>query len=120
MRLMSVQNDTNSACGSCPNSDKCRDAWAHGNEGPLNSSGLVLSSIAAFILPLIMAIIVGSLTGSYAHPDDKMLYQIAGSFAGLIVGGLIAYFIVRYLKEKFPAESNCKDQLEGINKYESK
>ncbi|MBI9018338.1 MAG: SoxR reducing system RseC family protein [Phycisphaerae bacterium] len=93
----------NEHCTGCPNKDMCREVWAEENKGPLSPAGLVLSSIAAFLLPLICAIIAGSLAQKYMH-DNSDKIQIVASLGGLIVGVLIAWPIVQLLKNKFPSE----------------
>ncbi len=87
-------------CHGCPNDDKCRLVWSEENKGPLSPAGLALASVAAFLMPLSLAIVAGAIL-----PTDVQAYKILGCLGGLIIGILLAWPTVAILKKKFPSQN---------------
>ena len=89
-------------CGGCPEADKCRSVWSLPNRGPFNSVGILLSSILAFLLPVILAIVASGAARAMTLPsDDTRAGEIAAAAIGLMVGIVIAWRLMPLVKKHF-------------------
>ncbi len=84
-------------CSTCPHNDKCRDVWSEENRGPLSPMGLAVSSAIAFLLPLVTAIIAGSIGKAYGFTLKLLVLLV---FAGLLAGAAVAMLLVFILKKR--------------------
>ena len=102
--------DSGDVCLSCPQADECRDVWARPNKGPFNAVGLVISSILAFILPILTAIIAAALVKSRQGATGK---QILAAFIGLLIGVGLAACLIPLVRKWFPARQRASDCTSG-------
>lgn len=90
-------------CSGCPDAHQCRQVWSLQRPGNLGGISLVLASAAAFLLPVLTAIVAAALTGRYLRSDDHMtLWQAAAAVSGLIAGALIGWRVVRSINKRTP------------------
>ena len=94
-------------CSGCPDSDKCRQVWSMPNRGPFTSGGLLLSSILAFLLPILTAIIAGAVA-HWARPavSESPWWVIVAALVGLFVGVIIARLLMPLIKKYFSKPEN--------------
>ncbi len=91
-----------SVCKGCPNEHKCRDVWATPRQGPFSAGGIILASVAAFLLPIFFAILATALIRVYytgAGIDVKV--QILASLFGLAFGAGVAWMIMPLIRKHF-------------------
>ena len=104
------ENDQASVnCKGCPNSDQCGQAWNQPRRGPFSPAGLSLSSMAAFVFPWLCAI--GGVVIYRIWTGDESSFsagQILAAMAGLGIGVLIAYFLVRTIRKHFGRDMGAR------------
>ena len=89
-------------CGSCVQADQCRQAWSAVRRGSLSPTGITLASAVVFLLPLITAIVGGSLAHSYfADSPHGSLWLVILAAAGLLTGVLAAWLTVPLIRKHF-------------------
>ena len=89
-------------CGGCVQADQCRQAWSAPRRGALSPTGITLASAVVFLLPLITAIIGGSLAHSYfADSPQGPLWLALLAAAGLLIGVLAARLTVPLIRKHF-------------------
>ena len=114
----SVNADSESNCRGCGHADQCRQVWSQAPKGRLGPAGLSLGSAVAFLLPLAGAIGAGGMAHHYVIGSQNDLtavaiwMEIAAAMGGLVLGIILARFIMPLIGERFP---RAKQGLPGQN-----
>jgi hypothetical protein len=89
------------ACAGCGQRHLCRDVWARPNQGPLNSTGLLVGSMLIFLLPILTAIVAAVIAGNYTATEDFSFGQAMAAAGGFIAGVVIAWLGMPLVRKQF-------------------
>ena len=93
-------------CRGCPDAHQCRQVWSLPQRGNLNGARLVLASAAAFLLPVLTALLAAVLVGRYLRSAEYLtVWQGAAAALGLVAGALIGRRMVRLISGSTPPSS---------------